>query len=140
MELLLNLVWLLVCIVLFSLLEISLQRERRRGYTGQASACVRHVSALVLAFILLPVISMTDDLHYLPMMAEGERSVRAQAADSPQQQHRVRWATLFLATLPGHSTIPRCLHGTAEQPSFPLVVHLWRSPQAANRAPPISIS
>ena len=136
MELLLNLVWLLLSLGLFARLSVDLRRERQCGRTGHAPVWVRSLSAVVLAFILLPVISMTDDLHAMPAMAEGERAVRAQAADTAQQQqHNLRVAVVFLAALPMFQS-PLCPLGRVEKNTLPLPASPWTSPQTANRAPP----
>ena len=139
MELLLNLVWLLISAAIFAGLALSLRRERQRGFEEHASPYLRYISALVLVFILLPVISMTDDLHAMPMMAEGERAVRAQAADTSQQQHKMRVPVLFLAALVILQGQPHLL-ATAISDSFVPIAPLWKSPQTANRAPPALLS
>ena len=140
MELLLNLVWLLISVAIFAGLALSLRRERQRGFEEHASPYLRYISALVLVFILLPVISMTDDLHAMPMMAEGERAVRAQAADtSQQQQHKMRVPVLFLAALVILQGQPHPQR-KAISDSFVPIAPLWKSPQTANRAPPALLS
>lgn len=139
MELLLNLVWLLISAAIFAGLALSLRRERQRGFEEHASPYLRYISALVLVFILLPVISMTDDLHAMPMMAEGERAVRAQAADTSQQQHKMRVPVLFLAALVILQGQPHPQR-TAISDSFVPIAPLWKSPQTANRDPPALLS
>jgi hypothetical protein len=75
-ELALNLLWAGVSLTLI----FGLKQRRSRGCTGEF---LRAVAALSLAFVLFPIISITDDLNSAPAMVET-----AQATElAPQNQH-----------------------------------------------------
>lgn len=73
MELALNLLW---AVVSFVLLVGAEQRGFRRRELFRA------VAALALAFVLFPIISITDDLNSAPAMVETQQSSEV-AAQSP---------------------------------------------------------
>jgi hypothetical protein len=98
MELLLNLLWLSVSVVLGVLLLKSRGERRiaRAGYIHSHSTA--WISYLILIAMLLPVISMTDDLQAMVTPADGEQIARRFEA----------------AAVPGHSPVQ--LHGTMFYP------------------------
>lgn len=81
MELLLNLVWLMLALPAYWIWR----REARSACEGNAGKSVRSVLVLTCILMLLfPVISATDDLHFIrPEMEESTSSKRTlkQAAD-----------------------------------------------------------
>ncbi|MGA8287604.1 MAG: hypothetical protein WB950_02810, partial [Acidobacteriaceae bacterium] len=92
MELLLNLLWLAASLSLAVLLHNS---RGRRGVASQNyvhSHSVAWISYLVLVAMLLPVISMTDDLWAMTTPTDGEQIVRriesAAPGHSPVHLHR----------------------------------------------------
>lgn len=92
MELLLNLLWLAASV---SLAVLLLNSRGRRGVASQNyvhSHSVAWISYLVLVAMLLPVISMTDDLRALTTPTDGEQIVRriesAAPGHSPVHLHR----------------------------------------------------
>ena len=95
MELLFNLVWLLLSLTLLSSLRIS--RSRAHGHACAADRR-RYLTAIVLSFLLLPVISMTDDLHAMTTMTESERTdLRVAAVQSQHQQDHTQIPPAFSA-------------------------------------------
>ena len=72
MELLLNLVWLLLSLALLAGTWSNWRCVQ--GPPGRAERRRRYLTVVVLSFLLLPVISMTDDLHAMTTMAESERT------------------------------------------------------------------
>lgn len=83
MELVLNLLWLAASAVLGVLL---LNSRGRRGVASDDyvhSHSVAWISYLVLIAMLLPVISMTDDLRALATATDGEQIVRRIEAAAP---------------------------------------------------------
>ncbi len=80
LELLLNLIWFLLAVGLWAGLAWSLRRARGRSEHAH-SAVERCIAALVLTFVLLPVISMTDDLQSIATVEERESGVRAQVTN-----------------------------------------------------------
>ncbi len=83
MELLLNLAWLLLSLTLLASLRT--KQSRSLGFSGAADRRRRYLTVIVLSFLLLPVISMTDDLHAMTAMADSERTDRRCSAI--QNQH-----------------------------------------------------
>lgn len=136
MELLFNLVWLALSLGLLTSLGCKLARHSGHAVTWRQ----RYFAAIVLSFLLLPVISMTDDLHAMTAMAESERSSdrRTCTVQTQAPQHHVRIhpafsaapsetgaplacvgqvAVLFSAT---HTTLPPCKpHSDRAPPSLP---------------------
>ncbi|MGA3082617.1 MAG: hypothetical protein ABSD44_14800 [Terracidiphilus sp.] len=87
MELILNLVWLLLAILM---VRVWLRHARRTG----ASTRTQIAALAMLILILLPVISVTDDLQTIQNPAEVDCARRNHAATSP---HSIFHA---IATLP----------------------------------------
>lgn len=131
LELLLNLVWLATAVSLFALLWRQLRSDAGRGRAVQ-----RYLAAAVLSFLLLPVISMTDDLHAMSMMAEGERTGGKMIASQDEAQHSSQ--VMFL--------LPAGEAAQLEAPLFCFGILDGRSPVSSarpqyissrsNRAPP----
>ncbi len=78
MEILCNLVWGLVVVVLWGLWLKGLPRRGEQGARGQASLLprigIQLVALAMLSVVLLPVISVTDDLQSANFPAEVERA------------------------------------------------------------------
>jgi hypothetical protein len=79
-EVLFNLVWLITGTLLFGLVRHQLRHNAQNWRLWQ-----KYLAVAVLSFMLLPVISITDDLHAMTILAEGERVCRADAANSPSR-------------------------------------------------------
>ncbi|HET9100718.1 MAG TPA: hypothetical protein VFN62_10030 [Acidobacteriaceae bacterium] len=136
MELLLNLLWLAASASLGVLLLNS------RGGRGVASQDRIHshfaawISYLILIAMLLPVISMTDDLQAMVTPKDGEQIVRRMEAvvpgHSPVQLHRTvflhvrsAWIAPLFEALPVRSV--RDFH-----PAY-----FWHRQSTRGRAPPV---
>jgi hypothetical protein len=129
LELLLNLVWVLVSAGIFFLVAApSHPQSRYRRY----SSLTRCVAALVLTFLLLPVISMTDDLHAMPAMADGERAAKPSIA-TVQALAPVNLLFAQLARAFFHR--PRVLGFFETEKVFHPEI-AWISTRHSNRAPP----
>ncbi len=75
MELLLNLFWLLVALASFCVWRV--RWSRAGSGRGERGASLRSAISLGCALLVLfPVISLTDDLHAVPAIAEETRSPR----------------------------------------------------------------
>lgn len=79
MEILSNLAWGLVVVVLWGLWLKGLSRHGEQGARGQASLLpalgIQLVALAMLSAVLLPVISVTDDLQAANFPAEVERTL-----------------------------------------------------------------
>lgn len=93
MELFLNLSWLAIALTLGVLFLIS---RRKSGAAspihGSATACL---SYLVLIAMLLPVISMTDDLIAMVAPTDGEQIARRYEVAASGQFHAALHCTFF---------------------------------------------
>ncbi|MHB2007950.1 MAG: hypothetical protein ACYCOX_07870 [Acidobacteriaceae bacterium] len=96
MELLLNLVWLLLSLALLAGAWSSWCCVQ--GPPGRTERRRRYLTVFVLSFLLLPVISMTDDLHAMTTMAESERTdLKVAAVQSQHLQDRTQIHPAFSA-------------------------------------------
>ena len=131
-ELLLNLVWLATAFSLFALLWRQLRRNAGAGRVAQ-----RYLSAAVLSFLLLPVISMTDDLHAMTMMAEGERAGGKMVASQDDAPHST--PLMFLPSADGAAPLkaPLFCLGTLDIRSIGHNVLPLFFPSHSDRAPPL---
>ncbi len=100
MELLLNLAWLCIVFALFILLRLQGDSGSGRLSNFQASKSQRYLILIALSFLLLPVISMTDDLYAMTTMAESERADRRISA--VQSQHLQDQTQIHPAFSAGH--------------------------------------
>jgi hypothetical protein len=129
-EVLLNLVWLITASWLFVLL-------RRQSCHNAPSRRIwqQRLVFTVLSLVLLPVISMTDDLHAMPTLAEGERAyLKDSAADSPS--HAARTVFLLPAGSDALLDAPFFCFGTIDAPKDAPAVPSRFFPPSAGRAPP----
>ena len=135
MELLLNLVWLLLSLALLAgawsrwcCVQVPPSRiERRR----------RYLTVFVLSFLLLPVISMTDDLHAMTTMAESERTdLKVAAVQSQHLQDQTQIHPAFSAG-PDYLEVPCICIGLIGP--FRLLPDAAAPPIAlqSDRAPPV---
>ncbi|MGC1871337.1 MAG: hypothetical protein WA700_10300 [Acidobacteriaceae bacterium] len=133
MELLLNLLWLATSASLGVALLYSRRGVASEGYVHSHSAA--WVSYLILVAMLLPVISMTDDLQAMVTPTDGEQIVRriesAVPGHPPVHLHRTVflevqrvWVAPMFETRPLESV--QVLH-----PS-----HCWHWQATQGRAPP----
>lgn len=96
MELLLNLLWLAASVSLGVVLLRSRSRRRgaSEGYVHSHSAA--WVSYLILVAMLLPVISMTDDMQAMVTPRDSEQIVRRIEASLPGHSPVHLYGTVFL--------------------------------------------
>jgi hypothetical protein len=134
-ELLLNLLWLAASATLGGLLLNSRGRRGVRSPDYVHSHSAAWVSYLILVAMLLPVISMTDDLQAMVTPADGEQIVRriesAAPGHSPIQLHRtalLQTRCVWLAPVIESHGLPavRSFH-----PSY-----FWHRHTTQGRAPP----
>jgi hypothetical protein len=104
MELFLNLTWLAVTTLLFALLISSRHGTKRAPGKWTHSHATAWMSCLVLAALLLPAISMTDDLMAMAARADGEQVAR-RFETSARHHSAVLYCALFAGTSP--QTIPQ---------------------------------
>lgn len=131
MEVLLNLVWLLTAVSLFTL---SLRRFPGNAQNGHASQ--RFLAIAVLTFLLLPVISMTDDLHAVTMLAEGDRAYGKQATDLEHVSHSAQPSFIASAAIDASLDAPLVCFGLIEAPTVAFPVPSQFFPSHSGRAPP----
>ena len=137
MELLLNLLWLAASVSL----GVALLRSRSRRSVASKDCIHSHsaawVSYLILVAMLLPVISMTDDLQAMVTPADGEQIVRRMEAAVPGHSPVHLHPTVFLqersaGLAPMFEARP--LESAREfHPSY-----CWRRQTTQGRAPPVS--
>lgn len=136
MELFLNLVWLFTTIGLFGSLWWQQRHAPQCRGAGAASNPTRLITAIVLSFVLLPVISMTDDLHATATMAESERTDRRIIGVLHHQVQRCPVLHSGLAALALRVENPQ-LHCETFKPHFAVLRSSQdRSPLHSDRAPP----
>jgi hypothetical protein len=89
MELLLNLTWLVISVALVALLLASRSRCVDKRESAIHSRSTAWISLFVLIALLLPAISMTDDLMAMVTPTDGEQISRRydSCAGSPQPVH-----------------------------------------------------
>jgi hypothetical protein len=89
MELLLNTTWLVISVALIALLLASRSRCVDKYKSTIHSRSTAWISLLVLIALLLPAISMTDDLMAMVTPTDGEQILRRydSCAGSPQPAH-----------------------------------------------------
>jgi hypothetical protein len=133
-EFALNLVWFLVSFGL-GLGILAARRSQARSAARPMPGWALWTGYIVLVALLLPAISMSDDLLAMVAPAEGEQIARRYDAPRPMQsplaQHRV-----FLHRTPQVLLTPPVLFAWRELPSAPRVFipRLHRS--VGDRAPP----
>jgi len=127
----LNLVWLLTAVTLFTL-----SLRRFPGNARNRHASLRLLAVTVLTFLLLPVISMTDDLHAATMLAEGDRAYRKQAADLDHFSHSAQPGFLASAAVNASLDAPLFCFGLIEAPKVAFPVPSQFFPSRSGRAPP----
>ncbi len=135
MELLLNLTWLTLSVALGVLLVAS--RSRCKAMFGQCAytRSTAWISYVILIALLLPAISMTDDLVAMVAPSDGEQILRRYEASVTGYHHHAIIGALFHAGRDG-SAVPLVCTGRLETtPTF----HLFTLPpvrQTRGRAPP----
>ncbi|MHB1935195.1 MAG: hypothetical protein ACYCOR_01260 [Acidobacteriaceae bacterium] len=136
MELLLNLVWLAASAVLGALLLKS--RSRRTGVSADYvhSDSAAWISYLILIAMLLPVISMTDDLQAMVTLTDGEQIARRFETAAPDHSAVHLHAVLFLPVRNGlFAPVPVDMLDTVREfhPSY-----RWHRHTTQGRAPPVA--
>lgn len=132
MELLSNFAWLAVVIPLWGLWLVRQRGARTRSVLP--AVAVQLMALAMLTAILLPVISITDDLHGGQMPAEVKRSVlQADRQISPSAPAGLVPFALALPALCMKSLLPRgvaliALEEPAERQTRAHLRHLWSRP------------
>lgn len=139
MELLLNLIWLALSVALGVLLVASRSRCEAEAKDCSHSRSTAWVAYVILIALLLPAISMTDDLMAMATPCDGEQIARRY--DSPclgqQHQHSAIVVAVFHAARSSSDTSLVCV-GRQEAPAdFPLIFFPSLR-NARGRAPPTS--
>ena len=131
MEVLFNFVWLTTAASLFVLLWRQIPREVRSRRISQ-----QYLAVALLSFLLMPVISMTDDLHPMTMVAEGERTHDKGASVSNGSFHAVQPAFLPSAGSNTWLDQPLFCFGAISTPKDAPAVASPFFPSRSSRAPP----
>lgn len=87
MELLLNLTWLAVSVILGTLLIVSRSKRDAASGSWTYSRSTAWIAYAVLIALLLPAISMTDDLMAMATPSDGEQVVRRYESLTACQLH-----------------------------------------------------
>jgi hypothetical protein len=131
-ELLFNFAWLAVAISLWGLWLVR-RRGARKG-TVLPTVAVQLMALAMLTAILLPVISITDDLHCGQLPAEVKRSVlQSDRQLSPAAPPGVLPVALALLALGMNLLFPRgvgfvALERSAQRQTLGHYQHLWTRP------------
>ncbi|MHB8301454.1 MAG: hypothetical protein ACYDC6_01260 [Acidobacteriaceae bacterium] len=134
MELLFNLAWLVVSAALLASLQS--RRARSSAPAGEANRGRRCLAVFLLSFLLLPAISMTDDLHAMTTMAEGERTYRKiSAAQNGHLQNPWLTHPAMAASLPPTGLHDVC-HGVVASIELPEPPLRCFTKLLSDRAPP----
>lgn len=137
MELLLNLTWLTVSVALGVLLIAS--RSKSDAMSGRCiyTRSTAWISYLILIALLLPAISMTDDLMAKVAPADSEQVLRRHEV-SVGGQHHAEIHITFLCTMHDASTVLlRCIDNLEILPAH----HTFYPPplqHTRDRAPPLT--
>lgn len=134
MELLSNLVWIVVALALWGLWLAS--RRRARGGSPRIGIGVQAVSLAVLTLILLPVISVSDDLQASHNPAEVERSCNRNDQHDLQTIAGPTVPAALAAAISGFLPIPPGRFELLRAPSLLRNQQLISGSLLASRAPP----
>ncbi len=137
MELLLNLLWLAASVGLGFLLLNSRGRRRIASEDYIHSHSAAWVSYLVLIAMLLPVISMTDDLQAMVTPADGEQIVRRMEAAVPGHSPIHLHPTVFLQARSAWLA-PVCEAHPLEAVRNFYPAYSWHQRTTQGRAPPVA--
>ena len=138
MELVLNLVWLAASVGLGVLLVVSRSKCRAmHGNTVHAHTAA-WISYLILVAMLLPAISMSDDLHAMIVPRDGEQVVRRCEAFSPGHAPvQLHGAIFFQVRNLSFAPLPHAMRLEVVRYFHPFCFSDRRTSQG--RAPPISV-
>ena len=134
MELLLNLVWLLTALSLIAVLRSQLFSTEIP--LAQSNVRRRYITVILLSFLLLPVISMTDDLYAMTTMAERERTDRRISA--VQNDHLQDCFLIHPASTASSPQVEHCTvcYGTVDPICLLPAMALRPASVLSDRAPP----
>ena len=135
MELLLNLTWLLVSAVLGVLLLTTRSKYQAPSQKLTYTRATAWISYLVLIALLLPAISMTDDLTAMVAPTDGEQIVRRYEVPAGAQPYANLHTVLFRTVRDAIWVAPVYSDGLEILPPF----HVFRTlPRrfSQDRAPP----
>ena len=137
MELLLNLTWLAVSVALGVLLIAF--RSKSEAMSGRCTYARSSawISYLILIALLLPAISMTEDLMAMVAAADGEQIVRRDEV-SVGGQHHAEIHITFLCTMHDASTVLLCCIGNLEILPALQAFYPPHRQQLQDRAPPLN--
>ncbi|HET9086878.1 MAG TPA: hypothetical protein VFN53_05105 [Acidobacteriaceae bacterium] len=137
MELFFNLAWVLLSLILLVSLRLRLSGSEEAGCAS--NRWLRSMAVCLLCFLLLPVISMTDDLHAATTMAEGERSYRKVCLSCSRHLQALSPMHPAAAISKDGFVFGSACYGTIVLPAHPAA----NSPRSillrADRAPPASL-
>ena len=134
MEIFFNVMWVAITLALCAAWLSRLRRNRTECVLPTIG--VQLIALAVLAAILLPVISLTDDLQATTNPAETEhiaRRVDLQPSPEPSL-HRLPVALALLVAPPAEPPMALTAFLSAEQPASPAIVGFFRA--LATRPPP----
>ena len=134
MEIFFNLTWVAVTLALYAMWLTRLRR--RRPESPLPSIGVQLIALMVLAAVLLPVISLTDDLQATSNPAETEhvaRRVDLQPSPDPSL-HSLPLALALLVEPPAVPPVGPGAFRSTEQPASPMMLEFF--PALAIRPPP----
>jgi hypothetical protein len=136
LELFFNLAWVLLSLVLLVSLRL---RSSGSEKAPRASGCwLRSMAVCLLCFLLLPVISMTDDLHAATTMAEGEQAHRKICLSSSGHLQGLTPVHPAAAVSKESCVFSSACYGTITLSAQPFESSPRRKLLLADRAPPVS--
>lgn len=139
MELFLNLIWLALSVTLGGLVIVYPRRWESAPQDGLSSsrASTLWITYLVLIALILPAISMTDDLLAMAVSTDGEQIARRYEC-SPGRQQQFDLHVTLLHVVPEVSWTPLLYSGRVETESSPRVSHPILTECLRDRAPPMA--
>lgn len=138
MELLLNLTWLTVSVALGVLLIAS--RGKSEAMSGRCTytRSTAWISYLILIALLLPAISMTDDLMAKVAPTDNEQVVRRHEVSVGGQHHAEIHITFLCTVHDAPSVLLRCIGNLEILPALRAFIPPLRQ-QLQDRAPPLTV-
>lgn len=147
MELFLNLIWLAVSVALGTLLILQRRRSGAAPQRGVYKSCsfadcasrssTVWLAYLVLIALILPAISMTDDLLAMTVSSDGEQIARRYDC-SPGVRQQLDLHVAVIHAVPDVSSTPLLCTGIVETESSPRISHPILTECLRDRAPPTS--
>jgi hypothetical protein len=136
-ELLLNIVWLLTVLLLFTAPVLQAHTSLPGRFSSSPVRIPRrYIALIILSFLLLPVISMTDDLYAMATMAESDRTDRTISA--VQNDHLQNCFLIHPASTASSPQVEYCsvCYGTIDPICLLPAMALRPASVLSDRAPP----